>query len=54
MAVSLFETGSLSLAQGAKLAGLSLEEFVELLGREEVVAVDYQPDELAEELEAAG
>jgi antitoxin (DNA-binding transcriptional repressor) of toxin-antitoxin stability system len=54
VAVSLFETGSLSLAQGAKLAGLSLEEFVELLGREEVVAVDYPPEELAEELEAAG
>jgi antitoxin (DNA-binding transcriptional repressor) of toxin-antitoxin stability system len=54
VAVSLFETGSLSLAQGAKLAGLSLEEFVELLGREEVVAVDYPPEDLAEELEAAG
>jgi prevent-host-death family protein len=53
MAVSLFETGSLSLAQGARLAGLSLEEFVELLGREDLVAVDYPPEELAQELEAA-
>ena len=53
VAVSLFETGSLSLAQSAKLAALSMEEFVELLGREEVVAVDYPPEALAQELEAA-
>lgn len=53
VAVSLFETGSLSLAQGAKLADISLEEFIELLGREAVVAVDYPPEELVEELEAA-
>lgn len=53
VAVSLFETGSLSLAQGARLAGLSMEEFVELLGREDLVAVDYPPEELAQELEAA-
>ena len=53
VAVGLFETGSLSLAQGAKLAGLSMEEFMELLGREGVVAVDYSPEELAADLEAA-
>lgn len=53
VAVSLFETGSLSLTQGAKLAGISMEEFLELLGREEVVAVDYPPEDLAAELEAA-
>ena len=52
-AVSLFETGSLTLAQGAQLAGLPLEEFVELLDREGVAAVDYPPEEVAEELEAA-
>lgn len=54
VAVSLFETGSLTLAQGAKLAGVTLEEFVELLGREGVAAVDYPPEEVAEEVEAAG
>jgi prevent-host-death family protein len=53
LAVSLFEAGSLSLARGAKLAGVSMEEFVELLGREGVAAVDYPPEELPEELEAA-
>lgn len=52
VAVSLFETGSLSLAQAAKLAGVSIEDLVELLGREEVAAVDYPPGELAEDLEA--
>ena len=51
--ISLFDTGSLSLAQGAKLAGLSMEEFVALLGREGVPAVDYPPAELTEEVEAA-
>lgn len=54
VAVSLFEAGAVSLAQAAKLAGLAIEELVELLGREEVAAVDYPPDELAEELDAAG
>lgn len=53
VAVSLFEAGSLSLTQGARLAGLSLEDFIELLGREQVIAVDYPPEELARELEAA-
>jgi antitoxin (DNA-binding transcriptional repressor) of toxin-antitoxin stability system len=53
VALRLFETRSLSLAQGAKLAGLSIEEFLELLGREEAVAVDYPPEELAEEIAAA-
>jgi prevent-host-death family protein len=53
LAVSLFEAGSLSLARAAKLAGVSLEEFVELLGREGIAAVDYPPEELLEELEAA-
>lgn len=54
VAVSLFETGSLSLAQAAKLAGLSIEDLAELLGREEVAAVDHPPDELADDLKAAG
>lgn len=53
VAVSLFETGRLSLSQGAKLAGISIEEFLELLGQEGVAAVDYAPEELAEEIEAA-
>lgn len=53
MGISLFEVGALSLAHGAKLAGVSMEEFVELLGQEGVAAVDYPPEELAEELDAA-
>lgn len=53
VAVGLFETGRLSLSQGARFAGMSIEEFVELLGREDVVAVDYPPEEVAEEIESA-
>lgn len=53
MAVILFEVGAVSLPQGAKLAGLSQEDFVELLGREGVPAVDYPAEEVAGELEAA-
>lgn len=51
LALHLFEAGHVTLVQGAKLAGLSLEGFIELLGREGVPAVDYPPEELAGEVE---
>jgi prevent-host-death family protein len=53
LALHLFETGQVTLAQGAKLAGLPLEGFIELLGQTGIAAVSYPPEELAEELEAA-
>ena len=52
-ALALFEAGLLTLAQSARLAGLSLEEFIELLGELGIPAVDYPAEELADELEAA-
>ena len=53
VALSLFESGQATLAEGARLAGLVQEDFVELLGESGIVAVDYPPEELAAELEAA-
>jgi predicted HTH domain antitoxin len=53
MALDLFESGGATLAQAAKLADLSVEAFIELLGQTGVPAVDYAPEELVEELEIA-
>jgi prevent-host-death family protein len=53
MALHLFESHQVTLAQAAKLAGLSLEEFVELLGEVGVLAVDYPAEELEEEMAVA-
>ena len=53
LALQLFENGRLSLAQAAKLAAASVEEFVVLLGNAGIPAVDYPPDELDDEIIAA-
>ena len=53
LALKLVESGQMSVARAAKVAGLPLEEFIELLGRHGVPAVDYPPEELEEELTAA-
>lgn len=53
LALQLFEDGHLTLVRAAKLAGLSAEEFIELLGEEGVPAVDYPAEELADEVDAA-
>ena len=53
MAVHLFETGQMTLAQSAKLASMSIAELIELLGLLGVPAVDYPPEELEKELQAS-
>ena len=50
MALSLFASGLLSLAQAAKLASMPLEAFIGLLGEAGIDAVNYSPDELENEL----
>lgn len=50
LAVKLFETGRVSLAQGAKLSGFSKQTFMEILGRQQVPVVNYSLDELRQEL----
>jgi len=53
LALDLLESGQVTLAQGARLAGLSLEAFIELLGQTGVAAVSYSPEDLEDEIEAA-
>ena len=53
MALHLFRSHQLTLAQSAKMAGLSLEAFIELLGEVGIPAVDYSPEELEEEMTVA-
>ena len=53
LALRLFEQRHLTLVQAARLAAMAAEEFVALLGDAAVPAVDYPPDELAEELNTA-
>jgi prevent-host-death family protein len=53
LALNLFEAGQLSLAQAAKVAGLSQEAFMEVLVEVGIPAVDYPPQELEGELDAA-
>ena len=50
LAVRLFEQGHLTLAQAAKLADLTVEDFMGLLGQSGVAAVTYPPSELDDEL----
>ena len=54
LALHLFESRHLSLTQAAKVAGMVAEDFIALLGEAGVVAVDYPPEELEEEIAAAG
>jgi prevent-host-death family protein len=53
LALKLYEGRHLTLAQAAKVAGMPLDEFIDLLGTVGLAAVDYPPDELADELNAA-
>jgi predicted HTH domain antitoxin len=51
MAVHLFESGQATLSQGARLAGISMEEFMKILGQLGIPVVDYPPEDLERELE---
>lgn len=52
LALHLVEAGQVSLPQGARISGLALEDFIALLGQAGVVAVDHDPEDLAQELAA--
>ena len=53
LALHLFENRHLTLVQAAKLAAVTAEEFVDLLGKTGVPAVDYSPEELDDEISSA-
>jgi predicted HTH domain antitoxin len=51
LALSRFSSGQATLSQSAKMAGLPIVDFLDLLERTGIPAVDYSPDELDGELE---
>ena len=53
LALRLFEQRHLTLVQATRLAGMTAEEFMSLLGEAGVPAVDYPPEELKDEISAA-
>lgn len=50
IALKLYKEETLTLEKSAKLAGQSMETFIELLGRIGIPIVKYSPDELDQEL----
>lgn len=53
IAIHLFESGQVTLGRAAKIAGLSIGDFLDVLGPLGIPVVDYPPEELEKELEAA-
>jgi predicted HTH domain antitoxin len=52
-AVKWYELGQISQSKGAEITGLSRYEFIALLNRYQVSAMQYTAEELAEELAGA-
>lgn len=52
LAVSLFKNGDLTSARAAKLARMSLPQFLAHLSAQGIPVVDHDPSELAQELAA--
>ena len=52
LAVKLFDEDRITLAQGAKLAAMSLSEFIDLLGSMQIAVARYAPGELDREVDA--
>lgn len=53
VAAKLFEAGALSLGQAAETVALSRRAFTEIIGRFGVSVMNYEPDEIAEDLKNA-
>ncbi|MDA3925831.1 MAG: type II toxin-antitoxin system Phd/YefM family antitoxin [Kiritimatiellae bacterium] len=49
LALNLFQSGAVSIVKAARMAGMPVAGFMELLGRLEITAVDYPVEELANE-----
>lgn len=50
MAIKLFKEGTLTLGKAAKLAGQSIEAFMERLSNVGIPVVNYHPTDISEEL----
>jgi len=53
MAMDLFKSHQITLAQGAKIASMPVGDFISLLGTAGICAVDYPADELENDLAVA-
>jgi predicted HTH domain antitoxin len=53
LALHLFQAGHVTLSQAARVATLSIEDFLDLIAEFGIPAVDYPPEDLEEELEAS-
>lgn len=51
LAVKLYDDDIITMPQAAKLAGMGLESFMDLLGKMGVSVVRYPADELQEEVD---
>jgi len=51
MALELFQTGALTLVKAARIAGVPVVEFMDILSRLEITVVDYPAEELADEVQ---
>ncbi len=51
LAVKLYDDNTITLPQAAKLAGMGLESFMDLLGRMGVAVIRYAPEDLENEVE---
>jgi prevent-host-death family protein len=50
LALHLFQAGHVTLSQAARIASISIEELLDLLGELQIPAVDYPPEEIDEEI----
>lgn len=50
LAIQLFENKTITLSKAAKMAGISIEAFIEKLALFDIVAVDYPASELDDDL----
>jgi prevent-host-death family protein len=53
LGVHLLEQGVLTLGQAAKIAGMSIEQFLGVLRETGIAVVDYPPDDLEKEMGVA-
>jgi prevent-host-death family protein len=54
VAVRLYESDAVSLGRAARIAGLSISEFIDRLGALKIPAIRYSAEELERELAAFG
>ena len=51
LAMKLYEVGRLTIGQAAKMAEMSKQAFMEMLGRYKVPVIAYGPEDLRKEIE---